>query len=93
MGGAQAEARSDNGLAAEVIEQVRRYECGEDVTWDDQLPPGRVVALPAYPWRHARYWIETKPGATRYGAARGLSRRTPPLAAGLNPAGGALGGR
>ena len=61
MGGAQAEARSDNGLAAEVIEQVRRYECGEDVTWDDQLPPGRVVALPAYPWRHARYWIETKP--------------------------------
>jgi acyl transferase domain-containing protein/acyl carrier protein len=38
------------------------YTQGYPLEWQQILPSGgRCVALPAYPWQHQRYWVETTP--------------------------------
>ena len=38
------------------------YAAGFDLEWSRVAPEGRFLRLPAYPWRHQRYWIDEDPG-------------------------------
>ncbi|MFE6051402.1 amino acid adenylation domain-containing protein [Kitasatospora sp. NPDC056446] len=39
------------------------HTLGVELSWDALHPAGRPVALPGYPWRRDRYWVEPKPVA------------------------------
>jgi len=80
MAGNVRECAEDAGLDVVAVPSLRRnvsdraqlmqsacelFTAGVDPDWGVLLGArGRVVALPAYPWQHVRYWL-TAPHATR----------------------------
>ncbi len=75
--------RQDAAATVKIVPSLRRqeqegatmrqglgalYVHGYPVAWDKVAPPGRFIALPAYPWQRQSYWHEGEgPRRTRIG--------------------------
>ncbi|WP_018653754.1 type I polyketide synthase [Actinomadura flavalba] len=58
--------RDDGGLDRLLASAAGLWARGADVDWTAPLGPGPRTDLPAYPFQHERYWVETRrPALTR----------------------------
>ena len=52
--------RQEDEQARFVASLAALHNLGVEIAWEQFYPTGTIVALPRYPWKRDRYWVEPK---------------------------------
>src|SRR5262249_50802694 len=51
--------RQEDEQAQVITSLAALHNTGVEIGWDQLYPAGRPIALPSYPWKRDRYWVES----------------------------------